>query len=156
MGRILGEILGRLQTLHLWDGSDFRNLKCNTEGHALVDNIHDIYRLDDVLYMKDTLVASSAGTKNIYLDPGISSGFCVITSILAYDRDSSPDSIWLDVDRSGDVYFVNMKHSPAAYEAVQWSGLLVLDANSRVRVVFLGVNAGDTLVAHAVGFLRGA
>jgi len=155
MGRILGEILGRLQTLHLWDGNDFRNLKCNTDGHALIDNVHLVERYEEPFFYCDGMTASTSGNITMEYDPLNPGETGVVCNMLAYDISSNIGAIVLAVYYNGTGYLIQRLFPANASVACVWTGSIVIPYGAKLQAGFIGAYAGDVLNFHCVGYKRG-
>ena len=155
MGRILGEVLGRLQTLHLWDGSDFRTIRGNSNGHVLTEDKDNLFHISDALYVDRQLTSSGNYNEYIWYSPSFSSGFYVITAITAVNFGGSCTYLGLSLFSGNVEVLLRYETNVGVNRVVSWDGMVILRPGARIRGLFRGTSAGNSLHMYIHGFVQG-
>jgi len=135
-----------------FDGSDWRVPLVDTAGRQQVRGEDQLFSYKGQFARQYYDGAAAAG-KNTFDTETVPAGeVWVVTGAMAFDFSSACTYVYIGVRRGGTIYQMRILSSPAAFEAVHFSGHFYAVEDDDLYVEFEGVTAGDALIGNFWGY----
>ena len=151
MGRLLGETIGKIATLLGYDGSGFRPVLLDSDGHIVI--ALPTYELTsyDSTWRRAAEAAGSSGTIAVNLPAVAADSVLVLENIVCYLSTGSAALMYIEQRNTLNAYTIATLVTPAVNESLRVSSWLTQHAAEYIRAIAVGVGADTRLKIFAQG-----
>ena len=135
-----------------WDGAQFYVIRTDDEGRQIVRGEDQLWNIQSRYAESKENLNAAAGVNDLAISATPAFHYRVVTNVTAFNRTTAISRILLSSGAASDSRAIDIKLPTAIYDALRWTGTLVLEPMDYLTARFYDCVAGDDIFMYVRGF----